>query len=101
MRLGRSSLSSLDLENSMYCRRSVGRLPGRLASSIRSCASVSVSSAAPLLLLTSGSDVGSLGCDMAFCPVMTVPSARPAEMWWEKLLLMAGRTDVDGGMEQI
>lgn len=38
--------------------------------------------------------VGSLGWLIAFWPVMAVPSARPAEMWWEKLLMMEGRTAV-------
>jgi hypothetical protein len=30
-----------------------------------------------------------------------VPFARPAEMWWVKLELMAGRTETESGMEQI
>jgi len=29
---------------------------------------------------------------MLFWPVIMVPSERPAEMWWEKLELMAGIT---------
>ena len=32
------------------------------------------------------------GCEMAFWPVMTVPSARPALMWWLKLEFIAGMT---------
>lgn len=35
---------------------------------------------------------GAEGCEIEFCPVMTVPSFKPAEMWCEKLLLMAGMT---------
>lgn len=38
--------------------------------------------------------VGSLGWLMAFWPVIVEPSARPADMWWEKLEMMAGRTAV-------
>lgn len=32
------------------------------------------------------------GWEMAFWPVITIPSSRPAEMWWLKLLLIAGIT---------
>jgi hypothetical protein len=32
---------------------------------------------------------------------MVLPSRRPAEMWCVKLELMAGRTEMVGGMEQI
>lgn len=39
-----------------------------------------------------GGAEGAEGWEMLFCPVMTVPSARPAEMWCEKLELMAGIT---------
>ena len=42
----------------------------------------------------SGNAVGALGWLMAFWPVMTEPSSRPAEMWWVKLETMAGRTAV-------
>lgn len=50
---------------------------------------------------SSGSAVGAEGWLMLTWPVMVLPSARPAEMWCVKLELMAGRTETDGGMEQI
>lgn len=41
------------------------------------------------------------GCEMLFCPAIMVPSARMADMWWEKLVLMAGRTEMDDGTAHI
>lgn len=35
---------------------------------------------------------GAEGWEMAFWPVIIVPSCKPAEMWCEKLLLIAGIT---------
>lgn len=105
------------LENLMAAVRSVGRLPGRLASSSSSSpwasstviaslsASVRAASGSPRLrrlrrFLLPGERgeeaisraVGSEGCEMLFCPTMTLPLARPAAMWWVKLELMAGIT---------
>lgn len=79
----------------MYCFRKVGRVPGRLASSIASWRSVSSYS------VVVSRAVVSEGCEMLFWPVMTSPLARPAEIWWVKLVLMAGRTDVWLGTEQM
>ena len=45
--------------------------------------------------------MGADGWLMLTWPVMELPSARPAEMWWVKLELIAGRTATEGGMEQI
>lgn len=45
--------------------------------------------------------VVSEGWEMLFWPVMMVPLARPAEMWCVKLVLMAGRTEVWFGTEQM
>lgn len=96
----------------MYCLRSVGREPGRFASSTRSCSDNSFEMRRFSLCGDSGTvsravvegDVSAVGldwseeglvgrgCEMAFWPVMIVPSWRPAEMWWLKLELMAGIT---------
>ncbi len=51
--------------------------------------------------MSSGSDVGADGCEMEFWPVICVPSARPAEMWCVKLVLMTGSVDTVGGMAQM
>ena len=84
MRAGRGPSSTI-FEKEMCGRRRLGREPGRWASSRPVSESpVSIdgvfwegSSAA-----TEGAQaVGALGWLMAFCPVMVVPSARPAEMW--------------------
>lgn len=40
---------------------------------------------------------GAEGCEIAFWPVICVPSSRPAEIWWEKLLFMAGMTFIFEG----
>jgi hypothetical protein len=75
----------------MYCFRSVGNEPGRLASSMRSCSSVSsTSDGAP----PNTRAVEIEGWEMEFWPVMTSPLASPTEMWCVKLVLIAGRTDV-------
>lgn len=71
----------------MYCLRRVGKEPGRLASSMRSCCSVS--SISP-----DSRAVDIDGWDIEFWPVITSPFARPTDMWWVKLVLIAGRTDV-------
>lgn len=107
MREERSTVCSL--AKLMYCLRREGREPGRLASSTRSCAessfewrrsvlrglsgTVSRAGAAPVAewVVAGGAEVAE-GCEMAFCPVMMVPSSSPAEMWCEKLELIAGIT---------
>lgn len=112
MREGRSAVCSF--AKSMYCLRKDGREPGRLASSTRSCAESSLLKRRVSVMGLSGrlssatcaaweeaarerglvvvSAEGADGCEMAFCPVMMVPSSRPAEMWCEKLELIAGMT---------
>ena len=90
MRAGSGSSDSL--EKAMLGWRRVERDPGRLASSIVVSALTEIS--AGCSALRSFNAVGWLGWLIAFWPVMIVPSARPAEMWWEKLLMMAGRTAV-------
>ena len=50
---------------------------------------------------SSGSAVGAEGWLMLSWPVRVVPSVRPAEIWWVKLELMAGRTEMEEGMEQM
>ena len=94
MQAGRGSSDTL--QKAMLGWRRVGSEPGSVASSIVvSMPSVVgddgwfVSSRLELLRA-----VGALGWLIAFWPVIVLPSARPAEMWWEKLLMMAGRTAV-------
>ena len=41
------------------------------------------------------------GWEMEFWPVMVEPLARPTEMWCVKLVLIAGRTEVWPGTEQM
>jgi len=82
----------------MYCFRSVGSEPGRFASSIRSCSSTS-SDADGAVPNSSAVDIE--GCEIEFWPVMTSPFARPTEMWCVKLVLIAGRTEVWLGTEQM
>jgi hypothetical protein len=50
---------------------------------------------------SSGRAVGAEGWEIATCPVIWVPFVKPALMWWVKLELMAGKTEMEGGMEQI
>lgn len=38
---------------------------------------------------------------MLFCPLIVLPFARPTEMWCEKFVFMAGRTEVWEGTEQM
>jgi hypothetical protein len=87
--------SSAALENLMLAPRSVGSVPGRFASSgtISSPSSVPKSGACG-----SGIAVGAEGWEMAFWPTMEEPSARPAQMWWEKLELTLGMTPMESGM---
>lgn len=91
-----------DLWNVIYCFRSVGREPGRLASSTRSCSESSFEIRRVCVRGDSGTEsrtvvegevravgladdwseeeeVGS-GWEMAFWPVITLPSSSPAEM---------------------
>ena len=75
MRAGRSSSSAL--LKVMCCRRSTGRLPGRLASSIRSWSAAVKAGATSV---SSGSAVGADGWLMFTWPVTELPSAKPAEM---------------------
>jgi hypothetical protein len=92
------SSSSSAFEKVMYCFRSSGKDPGRLASSMRSCCSVSsICVGAPPKIRA----VEIEGWDMEFWPVMTSPFARLTLMWCVKLVLMAGRTDVWLGTEQM
>lgn len=81
----------------MYCLRSVGRVPGRFASSTWSWSS----DVEAVVVEALSSALLSEGWEMLFWPVMVVPLARPAEMWLVKLVLMAGRTEVWFGTEQI
>lgn len=89
----------------MYCFRRVGREPGRLASSTRSWALSSLerrevgetglSGGAEWegsVVVEKTSAEGAEGWEMAFWPVITVPSSKPADMWCEKLELIAGIT---------
>ena len=92
----------------MFWVRRLGREPGRLASSTRSWSwlwdglIVRGRGVMDLWVVSNGFGIGVAvpgggadgadGCEMAFWPVMTVPSARPAEIWCEKLELMAGMT---------
>ncbi len=93
IRLIRAGSGSSDaLEKVMLGWRRVGREPGRLASSI--VVSVLCGTSAGCSAIPSFRAVGWLGWLMAFWPVIVEPSARPADMWWEKLLMMAGRTAV-------
>lgn len=171
MRAGKSSTSgAVDLLKVMYCLRREGREPGRVASSMRSWASVSrrtkvrddnpavaavvvewedlgrdggrgrgrvgledgvrrdgvevrgvvvvdrtvgVSRAAAAVTAAatvassvssspaSGRLVGAEGCDMAFWPVICVPSSKPALMWCVKLLFMAGSVATLEGIAQM
>jgi len=137
MRAGRSeSTSDCSFVYVIYCLRSVGNEPGKLASSTESAVSTSASSklldgkcvAGTLRgfgsrridgrlgpghggLGSSDGDgnaevgrfgkEGSLGCDIEFWPGMVSPLARPAQMWCVKLVLMAGRTEIEGGRQQI
>jgi hypothetical protein len=41
------------------------------------------------------------GWEIEFWPVMVSPFARLTEMWWVKLVLIAGRTEVWLGTEQM
>jgi hypothetical protein len=43
---------------------------------------------------------GAKGWEMLFWPVMWVPSDRETLMWWEKFVLMAGRTVIVVGTLQ-
>ena len=90
--------------------RRMGRVPGKLASSIWSCSSVSTLMACARARVGDVEDeasgtgtalVGSLGWLMLFCPVMTVPSSRPAAMWWAKFVFNAGKTLMLSGTPQI
>ncbi len=87
MRAGRGC--SVVFEKAMLGVRRVGREPGRVASSI-----VGLVGGGGIVGWSLFRAVGSLGWLIAFWPVMTVPSARPAEIWCEKLLTMEGRTAV-------
>jgi len=137
IRAGRSE-STLDCSFAyvMYCLRSVGKEPGKLASSTESAVSTSASSklldgrCVTGMLSGCGSSRidgslgpghgglgssdgegsaevgrfgkdGSLGCDIEFWPGMVSPLASPAQMWCVKLVLMAGRTDMEGGRQHI
>ena len=94
MRAGRGFSWVAVFEKMRLGVRRVGREPGRVASSIVGLGGgggIVVVDGWWWLLLRA---VGSLGWLIAFWPVMTVLSARPAEMWWEKLLMMEGRTAV-------
>ena len=44
---------------------------------------------------------GGEGWEIEFWPVMVVPSVRLTEMWCVKFVLMAGRTEVWLGTEQM
>lgn len=91
MRAGRGV--SVVFEKMMLGERRVGREPGRVASSIVGLlGGGGIVVVGWSLLVTKA--VGSLGWLIAFWPVMTVPFARPAEMWWEKFEMMEGRTAV-------
>ena len=72
IRVGKSSSSCL--ENAILGLRSVGKLPGKFASSGKKSSS---STAKGVSFLPA---IGALGCEMAFCPVMTDPSTKPAEI---------------------
>lgn len=95
MRAGRgfSCCVVVVFEKEMLGVRRVGREPGRVASSIVGLGGGrgGIVFGGSVLLLRA---VGSLGWLIAFWPVMMVPFAKPAEMWWEKLLMMEGRTAV-------
>jgi len=137
IRAGRSeSTSDCSFVYVIYCLRSVGREPGRLASSTESAVSTSASSkvldgrcVAGILRGLGSSRIdgsagpghgglgsrdgegnaevgrfgkeGSLGCDIEFWPGMVSPLASPAQMWCVKLVLMAGRTEMEGGRQHI
>lgn len=101
IRQGKSSSSAL--EKAMAGFRSVGSVPGILASSTLSCSSVSDFSGLPLGEKggSGTAAVGTLGCEILFCPVMTVPSVKPAAMWQAKLVLRTGKTDIVDGTPQM
>lgn len=101
-------------EKVMFCWRRMGSEPGQLASSMESRASVwlVMGMCVPSVLMLFGSGswnaessragkweedegraVGSLGWEIEFWPVMVSPLDKPARMWWEKFVLMAGRTE--------
>jgi hypothetical protein len=96
MRAGRSSECAL--EKARYCLRREGREPGRFASSMRSWCSTSSSGVARE---DESREEGVDGWEIEFCPVMVVPLARPTQMWCVKLVLIAGRTEVWCGTEQM
>lgn len=74
-------------------------MPGRLASSMASWSEVSEECVGAVVPFSRA--VLSEGWDMLFWPVMTLPFARPAEMWFVKFVFMAGRTEVCWGTEQM
>lgn len=79
IRAGSSSSSAL--ENVMYCFLSVGREPGRLASSILSWWSSSSVSEGTVEDGSEGSRAVEIeGWEIEFWPVMIVPSVRLTEM---------------------
>lgn len=80
---------SVVFEKEMLGVRRVAREPGKVASSI-----VGLVGGGGMEGWSLFRAVGSLGWLIAFWPVMTVPFARPAEMWCEKLEMMEGRTAV-------
>ena len=45
--------------------------------------------------------MGSLGWEIAFCPGIVSPFGKPAQMWWEKFVFMAGRTETLEGIVQM
>lgn len=96
------SSSSSSFENAIAGLRSVGKVPGMLASSTLSLSSVSV------LSRCRGEDgvcdtsaVGALGWLILFWPVMTVPSTSPVAMWWAKLVFRTGRIEIVLGTPQM
>jgi len=72
IRLDKGGLASWDLEKAMEAWRRVGSVDGGLASS-----SWSSGSGGGEVVFRA---VGSLGWLIAFCPVTTLPSCRPAAM---------------------
>ena len=96
MRAGRGV--SVVFEKMMLGERRVGREPGRVASSIVGLGGGRGGIVVVVVIvgwsLFTRAAVGSLGWLIAFWPVMIEPFARPAEMWWEKLEMMEGRTAV-------